>query len=122
MTAKICFLHILFPQGTDFIFLCYDFFSIWIIRFFLFFMAVAGITHRKMRSHLFYNKNRHLVYNIIFIRHHICGRICTNCKFPNRKAFMEIQKIFPDEFLIFFFSFKIIAGKFISLSFFKPDF
>ena len=75
-----------------------------------------------MRSHLLYNQNRQLLYNIILFCHLIGERIGSDSKLSQRQCLMREQQIFPDQTFIFFRIFKIAAAVIRDISIFKCQF
>ena len=82
-------------------------------------MGIAGISHCKMRSCLFCDQNRQLIFDLILSGHHISCGIGANSKFSDWQHIMMEQNIVPDIFPVLFFFLKIAAGIILYLSIFK---
>ncbi len=70
-----------------------DFLSIWIVYTDFLTPGIAGISHRKMRSCLLCDQDRHLIFNAIFSCHHIGSRIRSDGELSQRKSLMIFQYI-----------------------------
>ena len=72
MTIQICLAGIFFSQHRYLVVFCNQTFAVGIKRNQIFFMRITGITHCKMRAHLFCDQDRQFIPDIIFFRKYIC--------------------------------------------------
>ena len=107
MAVKICLGHILFSFYRQGIISCHDLFAVRVIDLNILAPAVAGISHRKMRSHLLRDQNRQLILDFIFLCRCIGSRVCSNGKLSQRKGRMFMEDIIAD----IFFSLLLFAAK-----------
>ena len=62
-----------------------------------------------MRAHLLGNQNRQLSGNPVLLRHDVCRRVRSDCKFTDRQRFVMIQQIFFYINMIVLFFFEVSA-------------
>ena len=100
MAVEIGLCQICLSENRALVVLCDYLLAVRIVELVVLTPAIACISHCKMRSHFLYNKDRKLVDNIVFVRHHIRRSVCSYGELSYRQCIPTSKKIFSYKLLV----------------------